>query len=203
MGRTLAEIDAAAPELYVPHAQAGSRAITFVVKSPLEPPQVLNAAREVVRRLDARLPLVFPSSMRELESAALSRPRFYFWLLAAFAALSVTLAAVGIYGVVAYAVTQRTREIGVRMALGAGRREVVALMVWYGLRPSIVGVAAGLAVAAGASRLIEGLLYEVRPADPVTFVIVTATLLLVAGLACAFPALRASRVPPSEALRGE
>jgi putative ABC transport system permease protein len=195
--------DAAAPELYVPHAQAGSRAITFVVKSPLEPPQVLNAAREVVRRLDARLPLVFPSSMRELESAALSRPRFYFWLLAAIAALSVTLAAVGIYGVVAYAVTQRTREIGVRMALGAGRPEVVALMVWYGLRPSIVGVVAGLAIAAGASRLIEGLLYEVRPADPVTFVIVTATLLLVAGLACAFPALRASRVPPSEALRGE
>jgi ABC-type lipoprotein release transport system permease subunit len=80
---------------------------------------------------------------------------------------------------------------------------VVALMVWYGLRPSIVGVAAGLAVAAGASRLITGLLYEVQPSDPVTFMVVTAALLVVAGLACAVPALRASRVPPSEALRGE
>jgi putative ABC transport system permease protein len=193
----------AAPELYVPHAQAGSRAITFVLKSTLATPQLLNAARDVVRRLDTRLPLVFPSSFRDLEQAALSRPRFYLWLLGLFAALAVTLAAVGIYGVVAYAVTRRTREIGVRMALGARRREVVALMLWYGLRPAMAGVAAGLAVASGASRLIEGLLYEVQPSDPLTLVAVTAALLVVAGLACALPALRASRVPPSEALRGE
>ena len=122
---------------------------------------MLNAARDVVRRLDTRLPLVFPSSLRDLGQAALSRPRFYLWLLAVFAALAVMLAAVGIYGVVAYAVSERTREIGVRMALGARRREVVALMLWYGLRPAIAGVAAGLAVASAASRLIEGLLYEV------------------------------------------
>jgi putative ABC transport system permease protein len=194
---------AAAPELYVPHAQAGSRAVTFVIRSAFAPPQVLSAAREVVRRLDTRLPLVFPGSLRDLEDAALSRPRFYLWLLAVFAALAVILAAVGIYGVVAYAVSERTREIGVRMALGARRGEVVALMLWYGLRPAIAGVAVGLAAASGASRLIEGLLYEVRPSDPMTLVVVTAGLLAVAGLACAVPALRASRVPPAEALRSE
>jgi predicted permease len=191
----------AAPELYVPHAQAGSRAVTFVVKSSLPAPQVLNAAREVVRRLDTRLPLISPGPLRALEDAALARPRFYLWLLGLFAALAVTLAAVGIYGVVAYAVTRRTREIGVRMALGARRREVVALMLWYGLRPSFGGIAAGLAVAAGASRLIGQLLYDVGPLDPLTFVTVTALLAAVAALACVLPAVRASRVAPAEALR--
>jgi putative ABC transport system permease protein len=125
------------------------------------------------------------------------------WLLGLFAGLAVVLTAVGVYGVVAYAVTERTREIGVRMVLGARRREVVALMLWYGMRPSIAGVTAGLAVAAGAGRFIEGLLYEVRPSDPVTLLAVTTALLAVAGLACALPAARASRVPPAEALRGE
>lgn len=115
----------------------------------------------------------------------------------------MTLAAVGIYGVVAYAVTRRTREIGVRLALGASRRQVVALMLWYGLRPSIVGVAAGLAAAVAGGRLIEGLLYEVPPSDPFTFVSVTLGLVAVAGLASVLPATRASRVAPAEALRTE
>ena len=193
----------AAPEMYVPHAQAGSRAITFVVKSTLPPARVLDDAREVVRRLDTRLPLVFPGSLRELENAALARPRFYLWLLGLFAALAVTLAAVGIYGVVAYAVTERTREIGVRLALGASRREVLGLMLWYGLRPTFAGVVAGLAMAAAAGQLIRGLLYQVEPSDPVTFVSVTLLLVSVAGLACVVPAVRASRVAPAEALRTE
>lgn len=193
----------AAPEMYVPHAQAGSRAMTFVVKSNRPAAQVLDDAREVVRRLDTRVPLLFAGPFRALEDAALARPRFYLWLLGLFAALAVTLAAVGIYGVVAYAVTRRTREIGVRLALGASRRQVVALMLWYGLRPSIVGVAAGLAAAVAGGRLIEGLLYEVPPSDPFTFVSVTLGLVAVAGLASVLPAARASRVAPAEALRTE
>jgi len=191
------------PEMYVPHAQLRTRAMTFVVKSGLPSGQMLSAARDIVRRLDARLPLVFPGSLRGLEDAARARPRFYLALLAVFAGLALVLAAVGIYGVVAYAVTQRTREIGVRMALGAGRRQVLSLMMWYGLRPSVVGMAAGLGGALAATRLLRGLLYQVEPTDPVTFAAVSAGLLAVACGACALPAWRASRVPPAVALRGE
>ena len=177
--------------------------MTFVVKSELPSAQMLSAARDIVRRLDARLPLVFPGSLRALEDAARARPRFYLALLAVFAGLALVLAAVGIYGVVAYAVTQRTREIGVRMALGAGRRQVLSLMMWYGLRPSVVGMAAGLGGALAATRLLRGLLYQVEPTDPLTFAAVSAGLLAVACGACALPAWRASRVPPAVALRGE
>jgi predicted permease len=191
----------AQPEMYVPHAQAGTRTVTYVVKSTLDSARVLSAARDVVKRFDSRLPLIGPGTMTELVDQQLARPRFYLVLIGLFAVLAVALAAIGIYGVVAYVVGQRTREIGVRMALGASERQVVALMVWQGLRPSAVGIAVGLAVAAAAGRLIQGLLYEIRPYDPVTFVGVSAALLTVVLLACAIPARRASRVPPAEALR--
>ena len=124
-------------------------------------------------------------------------------LSAAFAVLATLLAAVGLYGVLAYSVSQRTREIGVRMALGARRTEVVRLMLWQGLRPAIAGVAIGLAVALGAGRVMQGLLYEVRPHDPLTLIGVTAVLIAIVLIACAIPAGRASRVPPAQALRGE
>jgi ABC-type antimicrobial peptide transport system permease subunit len=189
--------------MYVPHAQVGTRAMTFVVKSGQAPGQVLSAARDIVRRLDARLPLVFPGSLPALEDAARARPRFYLGLLAVFAGLALVLAAVGIYGVVSYAVTERTREIGVRMALGAGRRQVISLMMWYGLRPSALGMVAGLGGALATTQVMRGLLYEVEPTDPLTFAAVSGVLLAVACGACALPAWRASRVPPAEALRGE
>ncbi len=192
----------AQPELYVPHAQAGTRTVTYVVKSALTSAQVLSAARDVVRRRDSRLPLIAPGSMRQLVDGELARPRFYLVLLGLFAVLAVVLAAVGIYGVVAYVVSQRTREIGVRMALGASQRDVVGLMLWQGLKPAIAGIVAGLAVAFAGGWLIRGMLYEVRPYDPVTFVAVSGVLLAVVLMACAIPARRASSVPPSEALRG-
>jgi ABC-type antimicrobial peptide transport system permease subunit len=122
-------------------------------------------------------------------------------LLGLFAVLAVGLAAIGIYGVVAYVVSQRTREIGVRMALGASQREVIGLMLWQGFKPAIAGLAIGLAVAAAAGRLIRGLLYEVQPNDPLTFVSVSAELLAVVAIASAIPARRASNVPPAVALR--
>ena len=191
------------PEMYVPHAQTALRTATFVVKSALDTAQVLSGARDVVRRLDARVPLIAPSAMREVVDEQLARPRFYLVLLSLFAALAVVLAAVGIYGVVAYVVTQRTREIGVRMALGAKQRDVVALMLWQGLRPAALGIAAGLAIALGAGRVMHGLLYEVQPHDPLTMLTVSGVLLTVVLIACAIPARRASAVPPAEALRGE
>ena len=166
-------------------------------------PQVLAAAREVLRKVDTRLPLIGPSSMTELVDGQLARPRFYLVLLGLFAVLALLLAAVGLYGVVSYVVTQRTREIGVRMALGAQRQDVVALMLWQGLRPAVAGMALGLLVAAAVGRVIEGLLYEVKPHDPFTIVAVSLTLLAVVLIACAIPARRASAVPPADALRGE
>jgi putative ABC transport system permease protein len=123
-------------------------------------------------------------------------------------ALTVLLAAVAMVLViacanVAHVVSQRTREIGVRMALGARRTEVVRLMLWQGLRPAAVGLATGMAIAAGAGRVMQGLLYEVRPHDPLTLVGVTSLLLATVLIACAIPAARASRIPPADALRGE
>jgi ABC-type antimicrobial peptide transport system permease subunit len=118
-----------------------------------------------------------------------------------FAVLAVVLAAIGIYGVVAFVVTQRTKEIGVRMALGASQREVVGLMVWHGLKPAVAGMGIGLAVAFALGRVIRGLLYQVQPNDPLTFVGVSAVLLAVVLIACAIPARRASGIAPADALR--
>jgi putative ABC transport system permease protein len=201
--RSQAVARVADPEMYVPHAQTGGRGIMYVVKGTATPVQVLSAARDVVRRLDARLPLMFPGAMSDLVAEQLARPRFYLVLLTLFAVLAIVLAAVGVYGVVAYVVTERTREIGVRMALGAQRGEVMTLMLWQGLRPAAVGMAVGIVIALGAGQLIRGLLYEVRPYDPLTFVGVSALMLGVVVLACAIPARRASTVPPAEALRAE
>lgn len=191
------------PEMYVPHAQTNVRSIMFVVKSSVDSAQVLSVARDVVRRLDARLPLIFAGSMMALVDEQLAQPRFYLLLLSLFAILAVVLAAVGVYGVVAYVVTQRTREIGLRMALGAQPREVVTLMLWQGLRPAVLGMVVGLAVAAGAGQVMQGLLYEVQPHDPATLVGASIVLLAVVIIACGIPARRASAVAPAEALRGD
>jgi putative ABC transport system permease protein len=191
------------PEMYVPHTQTTSRSATFLVRSSQSPAQVLAAAREVVRSLDARLPLIQPGTFAALEDAALARPRFNLLLLSLFAILAVALAAIGIYGVVAYVVTQRTREIGVRMALGARTSAVIRLVVWQGLRPALVGVALGLAGAVASRRLIAGLLYEVRPVDPLTIGAVVVLLAVVVVVACLVPARRATRIPPATALRSE
>jgi putative ABC transport system permease protein len=192
----------AEPEMYVPHAQTAARTVTYVIKSSLDSASVLSGARDVVRRFDSRLPLMAPGTMNQLVDEQLSRPRFYVVLLGLFAVLAVVLAAIGIYGVVAYVVGQRTREIGVRMALGASQLQVVALMLRQGLKPATVGLVVGLGVASAAGRLIQGMLYEVKSYDPITFIGVSAVLLAVVLIACAIPARRASSVPPANALRG-
>lgn len=191
------------PEMYVAHAQAATRAMTYLVKSSQPVARVLSDARAVVQSVDSQLPLIFPETMQQVLDRATSRPRFYVVLLGLFAVLAVALAAVGVYGVVAYAVCERTREIGVRMALGAGRGQVVRLMLWQGLGPAVVGLAAGLAVALASGRVISGELYGVRAQDPATFAGVTLLLLAIVLLACLVPAWRATRVPPAAALRGE
>jgi putative ABC transport system permease protein len=199
--RSQALAAAAQPEMYVPHAQSPARTVMYVIKSALPPAQIIAAAREVVRQHDTRLPLIGPGSMHELVDAQLARPRFYVFLVGVFAVLAVALAAVGVYGVVAYAVAQRTREIGVRMALGARRIDVVRMTLWQGLRPAMLGLVLGLAAAAAGGRLLQDLLYEIRPHDLATYGSVTAMLLAIVAAACAIPARRASAVPPSDALR--
>jgi predicted permease len=203
--RSLEVTQAPQPEMYQPHAQTRFRGMRFVVKTHTGIPasETLAAARDIVRRFDSRLPLLTPGTMEELVDGHLARPRFYLLLLSLFSGLAIVLAAVGIYGVVAYVVSQRTREIGVRMALGARQREVVTLMLLQGLRPAAAGVVVGIAAALGLGRLASGLLYTVRPTDPATFAGVTVVLMVVVVIASAVPAMRASAVPPSQALRGE
>jgi predicted permease len=193
----------AQPEIYVPHAQTSVRTLTYVIEGRGGAAAIVPAAREVVRRLDSRLPLIDPGTLADLVDEQLARPRFYVVLLGLFSVLAIVLAAVGVYGVVAYSVVQRTREIGVRMALGAGRASVVRLMIAQGLRPALAGVAAGTLGAVAAGRVIEGLLYDIRPYDPTTFAAVGALVVVIVVLACAIPARRASAAAPVEALRGE
>ena len=191
------------PEMYRPHRQTGDRAFGFVLRSRRDPEAVLADARVVVNRYDSRLPLIGPASMQDLVDRAIAAPRFYLLLVAMFSILAVVLAAVGIYGVVAYLVGQRTREIGVRIALGARGSEVVGLVVWQGLRPALVGAALGLAIALAGANVIRSMLYDVVPRDTVTLLSVTALLLLTVVAACVIPAVRATRIPPTTALRAE
>ncbi len=192
------------PEMYVPYAQVGASFPTLVLKvRGGDPAGVLGPARRVVSELDPELPMARPGRLQDGVDAALAPTAFYLGLLGLFAALAVTLAAVGIYGVVAYLVVQRTREIGVRMALGARVREVVGLVVWQGLRPAAAGLVLGLAGAMALGRLVADALFEVAPTDPLTYAAACAGLLVVVAVATALPARRATRIAPADALRAE
>ena len=153
--------------------------------------------------MDASLPVADVRSMKDVVAASLATPRLTGLLLGAFAAIALLLAAVGIYGVLAYVVSQRTQEIGIMLALGADRSRVLAMVLRYALSLAGIGIAAGLIGAMVLTRLIEGLLYQVRPNDPITFVAVAAMLLVVAIVAALLPARRATRVSPAIALRSQ
>ena len=159
--------------------------------------------RNEIRRLDPGLVLYQVRTMEEVVGRMTSDRRFTMLLFVVFAALALLLAAVGLYGVVAYAVSQRTTEIGIRMALGATRSDVSRLVVMQGMGPAIVGTLLGVVAAGLVSRLLVGLLFGVTPMDPLTFSLVPPLLLAVAALACYLPALRATRLDPTIALRAE
>jgi putative ABC transport system permease protein len=194
------------PQLFLPYEQLPMESPAIVVRSTADPrnPRTLAAAiPAAVRALDPDLPVYGLQPMTELVEASTSQSRFYMLLLGGFAAIALVLAAVGIYGVTAYGVRQRTQEIGIRMALGASRDRVLRMVVGQGMALALAGAAAGLAGAFLATRGLHSLLYEVSASDPATFAAVAAVLLAVAALASYLPARRAALTEPQLALRGE
>jgi predicted permease len=199
--RRLIEAASADPDLYVPFAQLP--ALTFSVLARAEGNVTAAALRREVRAIDAAVPLSDLSTMRDLLREQTSSARFSAALLTAFAAVALALATVGVYGVVAYGIAQRTREIGTRMALGARPRDVVRLVVGQGFRPVALGLATGAVAALGCARALQGLLVGVGPADPATLAVTSVILTATAVLAAYVPARRAARLDPVAALRTE
>jgi putative ABC transport system permease protein len=161
------------------------------------------SVRKQVAALDPELPLADVNTMKRMLSESVAEPRLHTSLILVFAALALALAAVGIYGVMSYAVTQRTQEIGIRIALGAGTSDVLKLVLKNGMTITLIGVVVGLAGAIALTRLMTTLLFGVTPTDATTFAAVSALLIFVALLACYIPARRATKVDPLVALRWE
>jgi putative ABC transport system permease protein len=173
------------------------------MKAQGDPRALANPVRQTIRELDANLPVAAVRTMDEVVAATLSAPRFTGMLLGVFAALALVLSAIGIYGVLSYVVSRRTREIGIRVAIGAGRAQVLRLVLGSGVGLALVGIVIGLAAAASLSRLMTTLLHDVQPGDPATYAAVAGALTVVAIAASLIPAWRATRVDPVRALKAE
>ena len=201
--RDIGPAHAPEPQMYMPYAQRSLGGIAVVLRSSRDPRALASEARAAVAALDPEQPVYGFRTMDEVVASSLGQPRFRTLLLVLFGAVALALASVGIYGVMAYSVSQRTQEIGIRMALGAGARDVLKLVLGQTLRLALVAVAVGIAGALALSRSLSSLLYGVAPTDPTTFVVVALLLVGIAGLAAYVPARRAARVDPTVALRSE
>jgi predicted permease len=197
-------------KFYVPHSQwhvaTGGNLIRggfLVVRTAGDPMALAGAVRSEVRSLDPNIPVANIRPMTEVVAASLATPRLTGFLMGTFAAIALTLAAVGIYGVLSYLVARRTHEIGIRLAVGADRSQVLAMVLKQGLTLAGAGIAVGMIAAFLLTRLMQSLLYQVGPSDPITFSVVTVALIVVSLLASALPAYRATRVSPLIALRTE
>jgi len=191
------------PDVYFPLLQAPNRDLSLAMRSSVDPDSLVAAARGVLQKLDPDLPAYDVRTMAELVANQTTRSRFSAWLLGVFGALALALAAVGIYSVMAYAVEQRSREIGVRVALGASARDVLKMVIGQGMRLALLGVTFGLGAALALTQLMKKLLFGVAPADPLTYGALALLLTLVALFACWVPARRATKVDPMIALRCE
>ena len=191
------------PVLYVPRVVMPRSVAALAVRTAGDPAALAPAVARAIREVVPDQPITEITPMSEIVADTVAAPRVLAVLLALFGLLALVLAVIGLYGVVSYVVSQRTQEIGIRMALGAEPRSVVRMMVRRGLAPIGIGLVAGIALALAATRLLRGLLYEVSPTDPATFAAVSAVLLLAATLAAWLPSRRAARIAPATALRGE
>ena len=188
-------------EVYTPVLDDIGEEMSFVLRTSGEPTHLISAVRATLAEVEPNQALHNVMTMEQRLANTTTSRRLNTALLGSFAAVALLLAVVGIYGVMSYAVTQRRREIGVRMALGAQRRDVLGLVIGQGMRLAIIGVAIGLLGSFALTRVLQNLLYEVKPSDPLTFAAVTLLLCVVVLLACWLPARRAARVDPMEALR--
>jgi putative ABC transport system permease protein len=193
----------ARPAMYLPHPQARSSRLTLLVRTHGEPLEIVGAVREQVRAIDKDVPVTHVQTMSQVFDASVAQQRFSMLIVGLFAGLALILSTVGIYGVMAYSVAQRSHEIGVRMALGAQTAQVLKLILKDGMKLAVVGVVMGLAGAFALTRLLTTLLFGVKPNDGMTLVVVSLGLLFVAFVACYLPARRATKVDPLVALRYE
>ena len=191
------------PHVYLPVEQWPLPANFLLVRSSLPSPNLADAVRQAVAAVDKEQPVFLTAPLESWVADSVAKQRFSLLLLSLFGALALVLASVGIYGVVSYAAAQRTREIGIRMALGAQSSDVLRLVIKQGMRPALLGVAIGLLGAVALTRLLKSLLFGVSATDPLTFILVATLLGGVALLACTLPARRAAKVDPLTALRHE
>lgn len=202
--RSHAVAEAGRPAIFLPHAEHPNVfRPTLVIRSALPPASLVATMRERLHTFDPQLLVLRTRPLGDVVGDSLSRPRFNLLLVASFATVALGLAALGIYGVVAILVTERTREIGIRMALGAQAGDVVGLVLREGMGPTVLGALTGLGLSVAAARAIGSLLFGVSDTDPVSFATAPALLTAVALLACYLPARRALRVDPIAALRDE
>jgi putative ABC transport system permease protein len=203
-----ASIDLAAPPpaiIYTANDQGPSTFLNYMVRTAGEPAAFVGAARAALQAMDPQLPMIQPQSLEEVanQSPSVFLRRYPSYLIGCFAALALILAVVGLYGLISHMVLQRTREIGIRVALGAQRGDVMRLVLRQGIRATLAGVGIGVAAALGLTRLLSSLLFGVAPGDWLTFLSVAVLLLVVALVACWIPARRAMHVDPIVALRYE
>jgi putative ABC transport system permease protein len=191
------------PEMYIPDRQLPEREMNLVLRASADPASLAAAMRSAVHAVDPDQPVANIKLMSQLFADSVAKPRFNYLLLTIFATIALLLSATGVYGVMAYAVEQRTREMGIRLALGAQPNDVLRLVIRQGMRSVLAGVALGLAGAFALSRVMASLLFEVRATDPATFIVVAGLLVTVSLLACYVPARRATKVDPVIALRDE